>query len=65
MPDVGVTTGATCGGLTATVKLCETKLTPPLAVPPLSWTMTVIVVTPLAPATGVKTSVPVVLGLVS
>ena len=38
-----VTTGARLDGATATVKVCVMVSTPPLAVPPLSFTVTVIV----------------------
>ena len=50
--------------MTVTVKAAVNVLTPPLAVPPLSVTVTVIVAVPLALAAGVKVSEPVVLGLV-
>ena len=61
---IGSSVGAWLTGVTVTMKVWVIVLTPPLAVPPLSITVTVIVAVPLALATGVKVSVPVVLGLV-
>ena len=49
---------------TLTTKVWNVVFWPPLAVPPLSVTITVIVAVPVWLATGVKISVPVVLGLV-
>ena len=50
-------------GVTVTVKVAEgVDVVPPVG--PLSVTVTVIVAVPTWPATGVKVSVPVVLGLV-
>ena len=46
------------------MKLCETLFMPPLAVPPLSVTVTVITAVPVWPDAGVKVTVPVELGLV-
>ena len=48
-------------GVTVTVKACEKLLTLAPPVGPLSVTVTVIVAVPLALATGMKESVPVVL----
>ena len=50
-------------GVTVTAKVSVVVFWPPLAMPPLSCTTTVIVAVPLALAAGVKTSVPVVAGL--
>src|SRR5437773_1592054 len=61
---IGSIVGGWLIGETVTVKVRLKVLTPPLAVPPLSITVTVIVAWPVALATGVKTSVAVVLGLV-
>ena len=58
---IGSSVGGWLTGVTVTVKVWENVLTPPLAVPPLSFTVTVIVAVPLVLATGVKVSVPVVL----
>ena len=44
---IGLIVGAWLTGLTVTVKICEKVLMPPLAVPPLSTTVTVIVAVPL------------------
>ena len=44
---IGLSVGAWLTGLTVTVKNCEVVLTPPLATPPLSTTVTVIVAVPL------------------
>ena len=60
----GPSVGAWLTGRTVTVKVCEKVFTPPLAVPPLSVTVTVIVAVPLMSAAGSKVSEPVVLGLV-
>ena len=60
---VTVNVGCWLTGVTVTVKVCVTVSMPPLAVPPLSITVTVIVTTPLTLACGVKVSVPVVMGL--
>ena len=51
-------------GRTVTVKVWMTLATPPLAVPPLSVTVTVIVAVPETLAAGVKLREPEVLGLV-
>ena len=61
---IELSVGAWLTGVTVTVKVWVTVLMPPLAVPPLSVTVTVIVAVPLALATGVKVSVPVLSGLV-
>src|SRR5947209_8580277 len=50
--------------VTVTGKLWVTLLMPPLAVPPLSVTVTVIVAVPLVKSVGVKEIRPVVFGLV-
>ena len=50
---IGSSVGAWLTGVTVTVKVWVTVLTPPLAVPPSSITVTVIVAVPLALATGV------------
>ena len=50
---IGLSVGAWLTGVTVTVKVRMIVLTPPLAVPPLSVTVTVIVAVPLALATGV------------
>ena len=60
---IGSSKGAWLIGRTVTVKVWVTVLTPPLAVPPLSVTVTVIVAVPFALANGVKVSVPVAPGL--
>ena len=44
---IGLSVGGWLTGVTVTVKVCEKVLTPPLAVPPLSTTVTVIVAVPL------------------
>ena len=44
---IGLIVGGWLTGLTVTVKICEAVLTPPLAVPPLSDTVTEIVAVPL------------------
>ena len=51
-------------GFTVTVKVLVTESMPPLAVPPLSWTTTVIVLEPNRFNAGVKLRLPVALGLV-
>ena len=61
---IAASVGASFTGLMVTVKVLVTAATPPLAAPPLSWTMTVMVQLPKALATGVKDSVPVAFGLV-
>ena len=51
--------GASFAALSVMVKVCAAFVsTPPLAVPPLSWTVTVTVALPLAFAAGVKVSAP-------
>ena len=60
----GAKVGALFTKLTVTVKVLVTASTPPLAVPPLSFTITLINALPLALATGVKESVPDAFGLV-
>src|SRR6185503_21193023 len=59
-----VNDGASLTELTVTRKVLTKVSTPPLAVPPLSFTVTVIVAEPLILATGVKLSEPVVFGFV-
>ena len=49
---IAASVGCWLTGVTVTVKVCEIVLTPPLAVPPLSVTVTVIVAVPLALGTG-------------
>ena len=62
---IGSIVGGALVGMTVTVKLCGILVSwPPLAVPPLSITVTVIVATPLAFGRTPTESVPVVLGLV-
>src|SRR4051812_9811346 len=56
-------TGALLGGATATVKVREIALMPPLEVSPLSITVTVMRATPVLKPTGVKVSLPVASGL--
>src|SRR4051812_30971452 len=56
--------GASFTALTVTVKVLVTALTPPLAVPPLSVTTTVMTAVPLLLAAGVNCNEPVALGLV-
>src|SRR4051794_17516514 len=56
--------GASFTALTVTVNVFVTALTPPLAVPPLSVTTTVMTEVPLLLATGVNCNEPVALGLV-
>jgi len=58
-----VSVGAWLTGLTVTVNCCEKVLTPPLEVPPLSVTVTVITAVPLRLGCAEKVSEPVVLGL--
>ena len=50
--------GASFTGVIVMVRVFVVLSTPPLAVPPLSWAMTVTVALPLAFAAGVKVSVP-------
>ena len=50
---IGASVGAWLTGMTVTVKVWVTLLTPPLAVLPLFVTNTVIRAVPLAPDTGV------------
>ena len=55
-----VNDGASLTAVTVIVKVCVALVsTPPLAVPPLSWIVTVTVAVPTAFAAGVKVSVPV------
>ena len=62
---IGLMVGGALTGRTVTVKVCGILVSwPPLAVPPLSITVTVIVATPLASGRIPKVSEPVVLGLV-
>ena len=61
---IALSVGGWLTGVTLTMKLCRVVFWPPLAVPPLSVTRTVILAVPEALAAGVKTSVPVALGLV-
>ena len=56
---IGSSVGIWLTGVTVTTKLCEIALMPPLAVPPLSVTVTVMVAVPLAPGTGVMATAPV------
>src|SRR5262249_38016274 len=56
-------TGGSLTALTRTVKVRLTVFCPPLAVPPLSWTVTVMMAAPLALATGVNVRAPVEFGL--
>ena len=51
-------------GLTTTVNCCEAVLTPPLAVPPLSVTVTVITAVPLTLGSAAKVRKPVVVSMV-
>ena len=54
--------GASAIAVTVMVKVCAAVVaTPPLAVPPSSWAVTVTVALPLAFAAGVKVSVPLAL----
>ena len=62
-PGEVVTTGATCVGATATMKLCVKLYEAAVPVLPLFVTVTVIVAVPVCPAAGVKVSVPVLLRL--
>ena len=55
---IGAKVGGWFTGRTVTVKVWKTVLMPPLAVPPLSLTVTVIVAVPKVLATGVKVSEP-------
>src|SRR4051812_14432966 len=57
------TIGAECAGATITRNLRTIVSVPPLVVPPSSLSVTVIVAMPVALATGVKKSAPVVLAL--
>ncbi len=57
-PTSSVKLGASFTAVTVMVKVLVLLSTPPLAVPPLSCTMTVTVATPLELAAGVKVSVP-------
>ena len=50
---IGAKVGASFTAVTVTVKVLVVKLTPPLAIPPLSLTKTEIVAVPLMLATGV------------
>ena len=59
---IALSVGCWLTGRTVTVKVCEKVLMPPLAVPPLSITVTVTVAVPLALGTGMYESEPVVLG---
>ena len=53
-PLTGVTTGASLRAFTVMVNICGAdESTPPLAVPPLSWTATSNVALPVASAAGV------------
>ena len=61
---MAVSVGGSFTALTVTVKVFVTAATPPLAVPPLSCTTTVMTALPLAFVRGVNVSVPVALGLV-
>ena len=56
---IGLSVGGWSTGVTVTVKLCETVVVPPVTVPPVSVTVTVIVAVPLAKAAGVKVNTPV------
>ena len=57
-----VKVGASFTAVTSMMKLCVAEVsTPPLAVPPLSWMLIVIVAVPFAFAAGVYVSVPVAL----
>ena len=60
---IGSSVGAWLTAPTSTLKLWLTEFWPPLAVPPLLVTVTVIVARPKVLSAGVKVSVPVVLGL--
>ncbi len=54
-----VTLGDWFTGITVIMKVCGAlAFVPPLAVPPLSWAITVTVATPKALTAGVKLSVP-------
>ena len=55
---IGAKVGGWLTGETVTVKDCCTILMPPLALPPLSITVTVIVAVPLVKAAGAKVSDP-------
>ena len=60
---IWLSVGGWLTGVTVTVKACEKLLTLAPPVGPLSVTVTVIMAVPLALATGIKESVPVVLGM--
>jgi hypothetical protein len=64
VPCEKVTLGASFTGVTVIVKVFVTASTPPLTVPPLSCTTTVISAVPLASGTGVYFNVPVAFGFV-
>src|SRR4051812_44467384 len=57
--EIGSIVGTWLTGRTVTLNVREKVFTPPLAVSPLSVTVTVIVAVPLALVTGAKSSVPV------
>ena len=54
-----VSVGASFDAISVIINVCAALVaTPPLAVPPVSWAITVTVAVPLAFAAGVKVSVP-------
>src|SRR6185369_4347950 len=61
---MGSRVGGSLTGCTVTTKVLVTESTPPLAVPPLSWTTTLMVAEPERLGCGVKVIEPVELGLV-
>jgi hypothetical protein len=61
---IGASVGASLTAVTVTVKVRVTVSTPPLAVPPLSVTVTVMTAVPDWLASGVKLRDPAALGLV-
>src|SRR4051812_48175315 len=60
---IGSSVGVWLTCVTVTRKVMTVVSTPPLTVPPLSWTVTVIVAEPLVSGVGVNVRVPVPLGL--